>query len=71
MIRIDLTEEQLRAVLAVIGERVSETRETDTPLEQAERELDLSLLQHELSEEIHPRGRGKGQRVRDLEALGS
>lgn len=50
MIRIDLTEEQLRAVLTVIGERVSETRETDTPLELAERELDLALLKHELSE---------------------
>jgi hypothetical protein len=47
MIRIDLTEEQLRAALDVIGERVSATNERGTPLFMAERELDSALLAHE------------------------
>lgn len=45
--RIDLTPEQLSAVLDVIGERVSATGESGTPLAQAEFHLDLALMAHE------------------------
>lgn len=49
-IRLDLTPEQLQAVVTVVGERVSATGEEGTPLEQAERELDLALLEWEGTE---------------------
>lgn len=51
MIRLDLTTEQLRAVVDVVGKRVSETNEQDTPLEQAERVLDSALLADEARHE--------------------
>lgn len=53
-LRVDLTEEELRAVLSLVAARVSLTGEERTPLERAERELDLVMLQYE-------------QRVRDGE----
>jgi hypothetical protein len=51
-IRIDLTEDQLRAALDVIGERVSATNESDTPLFRAERALDSALLAYENATEL-------------------
>lgn len=47
VVRVDLTPDQLRAVVAVVGAKVSETGEEHTPLEQAERALDSALLRHE------------------------
>lgn len=50
-IRIDLTPEQLQAVLHEVGQAVNrldaETDPESEPLYQAERELDSALLQHE------------------------
>ena len=48
--RLDLSAEQITAVLSVVAERVSATSEEGTPLEQAERELDAALLAHERKE---------------------
>lgn len=46
-IRIELAEDELRAVLDVIAERISATNENDTPLFRAEREFDSALLARE------------------------
>lgn len=53
MIRVDLTEEQLRAVLDVVGKRVSEEsraagHDVRNALFMAERQLDSALLGHEM-----------------------
>ena len=52
---IELTPEQLQAVVDVIGKQVSTTNERGTPLAHAEYELDSALLEFENRETIEVR----------------
>lgn len=74
-IRVDLAPEQLQAVIPLVAERVTATDERDTPLEQAERILDLALLEwerrtdDELSEARHEIKRLRSAAARALERV--